>query len=159
MIPKKILYCSDFSDNSAPSGQCAVAYAKVFGSALIILHVVDSWAGYPNYVENMPVNVMEVVRSLEAFAKKELEALVEKTDLPGERVKAITTVGVPSDEIVQTAAKESADLIVMGTHGWTGFKHILLGSVAEKVLRAADCPVLVVKAPPTGGKRRSDKSR
>jgi nucleotide-binding universal stress UspA family protein len=54
--------------------------------------------------------------------------------------------GVPAQEIVRVADEESADLIVMGTHGWTGFKHLLLGSVAENVLRTAGRPVLVVSA-------------
>ena len=69
------------------------------------------------------------------------------------KAKACYRIGVPAEEIVQVAKEESADLIVMGTHGWSGFRHMLLGSVAERVLRAAACPVMVVRhSPPDSAK-------
>jgi universal stress protein A len=60
-------------------------------------------------------------------------------------VKTFLSTGVPAEEIVRVANQDSTDLIVMGTHGWSGVRHMLLGSVAEKILRSAPCPVLVVK--------------
>jgi len=61
-------------------------------------------------------------------------------------VKTYSRVGVPAEEIVRLAAEEAIDLIVMGTHGWGGFRNMVLGSVAHNVLRTASCPVLVVRS-------------
>ncbi len=148
MVPKKILCCTDFSENSQPAVRTAVDYANAFGSSLIIAHIVDSWAGFPVYAEGMPVDVRTVVQDLENTARDQLETmegeLTDKIDSAGTLVR----VGIPAEEIIRAAAEESADLIVMGTHGWTGLRHILLGSVAERVLRGAGCPVLIVRSAP-----------
>lgn len=141
MIPKKILYCTDFSENSAPAGQYASEYSRVFGADFTIIHVIDCWAGFPGD----PHEVLSVVHKIEESAKAELETLATEFDNENKHVKTFSTIGIPAEEIVRLAEKESADLIVMGTHGWTGVRHLLLGSVAEKVLRMALCPVLVVR--------------
>ncbi len=61
-------------------------------------------------------------------------------------IKTLSRIGIPANEIVRLVEEESIDLIVMGTHGWTGFKHLILGSTAENVVRTAKCPVLTVKS-------------
>jgi len=61
-------------------------------------------------------------------------------------VNTFSRMGIPANEIVRLADEESMELIVMGTHGWTGFKHLVLGSTAENVVRSANCPVLTVKS-------------
>ncbi|MFH1117818.1 MAG: universal stress protein [Pseudomonadota bacterium] len=148
MVPKKILCCTDFSENSQPALQTAVEYANVFGASLVIAHVVDSWAGFPVYAEGMPVDVRTVVQDLENTARDQLETVEKEVRDKIDTVKTLARVGIPAEEIIRAAAEESADLIVMGTHGWTGLRHILLGSVAERVLRGAGCPVLVVRSSP-----------
>jgi nucleotide-binding universal stress UspA family protein len=147
MTPKKILLCTDFSDNSLPARDLALAYGKAFGAGIVLLHVIDSWAGFPAYSESMPLDVREVVRKLDESAKANLDAVADECKGVVSQVRTHSSVGIPAEEIVRVAREEGADLIVMGTHGWTGFRHMLLGSVAEKVLRTADCPVLVVRSP------------
>ncbi len=147
MTPKKILLCTDFSDNSLPARNLALAYGEAFGAGIVVLHVIDSWAGFPAYSESMPLDVRDVIRKLDETAKAKLEEVAEECERAVGQVKTLVSIGVPAEEIVRVAWQEGADLIVMGTHGWTGFKHMLLGSVAEKVLRTADCPVLVVRSP------------
>jgi len=146
MVPKKILLCTDFSDNSLPARNLALAYGEAFGAGIVVLHVIDSWAGFPSYAESMPLDVREVIRNLDEAAKAKLEEVAEECKDVVSQVRTQSSVGIPAEEIVRVAREEDADLIVMGTHGWTGFKHMLLGSVAEKVLRTADCPVLVVRS-------------
>jgi len=146
MTPKKILLCTDFSDNSVPARNLARTYGQAFGAEIVVLHVIDSWAGFPAYSENMPVDVREVFRKLEESAKASLDAVANECQGAASGVRTQTSIGVPAEEIVRVADEERADLIVMGTHGWTGFRHMLLGSVAEKVLRTAGCPVLVVRS-------------
>ncbi len=145
MSPKRILLCTDFSENSEPALQCALEHAKVFQAALLILHVTDSWAGFPSYEHGVYLNIQEVVQSREESALAKLEHILEEHGEIPTDVKTYSRIGVPAQEIVRLADEESVDMIVMGTHGWTGFRHMLLGSVAENVLRTAKCPVLVVR--------------
>lgn len=144
MLPKKILLCTDFSENSDQARVCAVEYAKAFDSELHILHVVDSWAGLPAYSEGVYVHVADAFGQMQELSNAKLEETRNQCGADV-RVKMHSKTGVASDEIVRLADEESVDLIVMGTHGWTGFKHLLLGSVAERVLRTATCPVMVVR--------------
>jgi universal stress protein A len=145
MTPTKILFCTDFSENSESAGKCALEYSKAFGADLTIIHVIDSWAGFPAYDYGVPQDIRNVVHKLEGGVEAQLEAMVRTFSQAKVKAKACHRIGVPAEEIVQVAKEESADLIVMGTHGWSGFRHMLLGSVAERVLRAATCPVLVVR--------------
>ncbi len=143
MIPKKILYCADFSQNSEPACQLAVAYAKTFGAELLVLHVINPrLLKYPS-LEDLPLADLSL-RDIEESAKKSLEniALLCRRDLS--EVKTYSRAGVPAEEIVNFANQESVDLIVTGTHGWTGLSHLLVGSTAEHVVRMARRPVLTV---------------
>lgn len=146
MLPAKILLCTDFSENSESAQKYALEYAKALGSQVIVLHVVDLWAGVPTYDEGVYVYVKEAVGRLEETAKSRLEALKESCSSAGANITTLCVTGIPAEEIVRTAEERGAGLIVMGTHGWTGLKHVLLGSVAEKVLRTAGIPVMVVRS-------------
>jgi universal stress protein A len=146
MIPKKILFCTDFSENSERACRCAAEYSKAFGADLTVIHVIESWAGFPVDRED----VLGVVHKMEETANNRLELLAKELGTKNGNMKTHSTIGVPAEDIVLAAKQEHADLIVMGTHGWTGVRHLLLGSVAEKVLRTAGCPVLVVR-PAEGG--------
>ncbi|MDQ7783489.1 MAG: universal stress protein [Desulfomonilaceae bacterium] len=146
MLPKKILCCTDFSENSEQALETALEYANALDAHLVITHVVDSWAGYPAYSEGIPMDVRNVVRDLEDMAKEKLQKKVEELRGKIDKVSTLSRVGVPAEDIIAAAKDESADLIVMGTRGWTGLRHILLGSVAERVLRGAHCPVLIVRS-------------
>lgn len=142
MIPSKILFCTDFSENSETAGRCAVEYARVFGADLAIMHVIDCWAGFPGD----PEEIFRIVHNLEESVNNKLETMAMEFRKKDGQVKTLSTIGVPAEDIVKAADREHVNLIVMGTHGWTGVRHLLLGSVAEKVLRTATCPVLVVRS-------------
>jgi len=146
MIPQEILFCTDFSENSLPARQCALEYARAFGASLAIVHVIDPWAGIPAcYVGNIPMDMTQVVDSITTSVNADLAAMNEAFSQVLKKVKTHSRLGFPADEIVRFAVEESIDLIVMGTHGRRGLRHVLLGSVAENVLRTANCPVLVVR--------------
>jgi universal stress protein A len=146
MLPAKILLCTDFSENSDSAQKYALEYAKALGSQVLALHVVDLWAGVPTYDEGVYVYVKEAVGRLEETAKSKLETFREACSSTGADVTTLCVTGIPAEEIVRVAEDQGVGLVVMGTHGWTGLKHILLGSVAEKVLRTARIPVMVVRS-------------
>jgi universal stress protein A len=146
MSPKRILFSTDFSENSEPALNLALEQVKAFQGELLILHVVDSWAGFPSYQHGVCLNVQEVVQSCLESAQARLDQMVEELGKVTNGVKTYSRIGVPAQEIARLADEESVDMIVMGTHGWTGLRHMLLGSVAENVLRTAKCPVLVVRS-------------
>lgn len=148
MDDKAIVFSTDFSQSSKAAGKHAMELAKAFGAPLLIVHVLDSWAGFPAYEDSVPQDVRDVVLGMEEEAERKLESLAEEFRKEVGSVKTRCRIGVPAEEIVSSADEESAQLIVIGTHGWSGFKHLLLGSVAEKVLRMANCPVLVVRSSP-----------
>jgi universal stress protein A len=146
MIPKKILFCTDFSENSRPALEYALDYAKTFGAELLILHIINSsQIGYPSLEEGVPVDVRSALESIQQSVSKALD-LISKECAGVTPVSAHSRVGSPAFEIVRFADENSAGLIVMGTHGWTGFKHLIMGSTAENVVRTADCPVLTVRS-------------
>jgi universal stress protein A len=148
MIPKKILVCTDFSENSMPPRQVAIEYAKVFSAELFILHVVNlRFSGYPSLADRVPVEMALVQKHIEEGIVDELQLLGNDSRRDLLEVSTHSRAGDPSEEIIRFAEEKGIDLIVMGTHGWTGVKHMLLGSTAEKVVRSAVCPVLTVRSP------------
>lgn len=141
---KRILFPTDFSDAAAPALEHACSFAAQFGAELHILHVV---------AETLPVIVPEyggVVWPEEYFERAEAAARRSLDELPaGEwtgqlRVVRATRRGAAHAEIVRYASEHEIDLICMGTHGRSGLMHVLIGSVAERVVRLAACPVLTV---------------
>ncbi|MFH0823150.1 MAG: universal stress protein [Pseudomonadota bacterium] len=147
MIPKRILLATDFSENSTAARECAADYARAFDAELLILHVVDpSPLGCPIFHDRVPVDMAELQKNIEAGAQQELDSVAADCASDLRSVRAFYRTGKPAHEIVAFADEELIDLIVMGTHGWTGFKHIILGSTAENVVRSANCPVLTVRS-------------
>ena len=148
MIPKKILFCTDFSENSRPAFQYAISFAQTFEAELTILHVINSSRlGYPAFEVGVPFDLQGVLNSINESVEKAFQGLVAECErCVGLETKTASRMGVPANEIVRFAEEEAAELIVMGTHGWTGFRHLILGSTAENVVRTARCPVLTVKS-------------
>lgn len=139
-----ILVPYDFSEGAKLALHHAIAHAQHFQSNLTLLHVVhlpfrgvSLGAGEPHAMEGM----------LLAEATKQLTALIEELKQQNLTANSRVRPGYPAPEIVEVARQELVDLIIMGTHGRTGFKHTVLGSVAENVVRHAPCPVLVVREP------------
>jgi len=140
----RILVPVDFSDCSLRALDYAIALAEAFASKLILLHVVEP-AVYPeNYLVASPA-LDETNQNLLESARERLLELSRKRI--GHRLPAETLVrmGRAHSEISDTAQAMGADLIILGTHGYTGLKHVLLGSTAERVVRHGPCPVLTVR--------------
>jgi nucleotide-binding universal stress UspA family protein len=139
----KILVPTDFSSSSEPALDFAVELARATGASLTLLHVYNPT---PYEIpEGMPISAIVNVDGVIAEFRKLLEAGKRKTEQAGAaRVDTLLLQGSAYAEIVRTAEQRGYGLIVMGTHGRTGFSHMLLGSVAEKVVRKASCPVVTV---------------
>ena len=143
----RILVPTDFSKHSQNALTYAVAFAEKFGAELYLLHIVQDLALFiPDAVTVSPP-VSPPVGQLTAAVRGALDRLVQEKGLQRDNVHAEVRDGTPFYEIVQFAREKEIDLIVMGTHGRSGLAHVLMGSVAEKVVRKAPCPVLTVRHP------------
>jgi len=142
----KILVPTDFSDCAAAATATAVDLARRLGGEIVLLHVLVE---APLYGEGLrsAARVQSVYDAQRKWAEGALDARI--AELGGHGIKASwrATAGVPFEQIVNVAAEERADMIVIGTHGRTGLNRVLLGSVAERVIRLAPCPVLTVRHP------------
>jgi len=137
---------TDFSSHSANAMRYGYSFAKQYGSALHVVHVVQDVLPYVANVE-MPIAPAVLVDDMERAARQQLEEVVPEAWDSELQVVRVLRRGSPFVEIVRYAKEQDVDLIVMGTHGRTGIAHMLLGSVAEKVVRKAPCPVLTVRSP------------
>lgn len=143
----RILVPTDFSKFSENALKYGAAFAEKFSAELHLLHVVQDLALFiPEAVLGTPAVVPPVEQFL-ASAKTALQRVVAELKLPGVTVIPHVAEGVPFEEIIRAAREKDIDLIVLGTHGHTGLAHMLMGSVAEKVVRKAPCPVLSVRHP------------
>lgn len=142
IILKKILVPTDFSEHSTNAVRYGAELAARFGAELHLIHVVETTP--IAYGEGAVFVSPETEAELEAAASKQLDDLQIE---PADDVQVIRTVnaGNPFVEIVRYAKDSTSDLIVIGTHGRGAIAHMLLGSVAERVVRKAPCPVLVVR--------------
>ena len=138
---KKILVPTDFSPESEKSLDYAVLTAKKFGARILLFHAIEPFP-YTTTDAFMVVDNSEALKNIAESLIKNAAALLKKKGVP---VTSSLSVGSPPREIVMKAEREKADLIIMGTHGRTGVEHVLLGSVAEKVIRLAKCPVLTIR--------------
>jgi nucleotide-binding universal stress UspA family protein len=141
-----ILCPVDFSEGSEHALRYATAFASAYDATLVLLHVVElpflpsySTAGVPDL--SLPVE------QIQEECESRLQDLVEEQKKVYPRIEGRVVVGAPFVEIIRQARESNVDLLVVGTHGRTGLKHMLIGSVAEKVVRKAPCPVLTVKHP------------
>jgi nucleotide-binding universal stress UspA family protein len=142
--PKRILVPVDFSEPSTRALMHAIAMAEQFGASLDVLHVV------PNPYVDDPAGLYlplpaTYVNDLMNDARKRLDDLLDSVDHQRLRARPIVKAGDPLRQVVEYARDESMDLIVLGTHGRSGVAHLFLGSVAERVVRTAPCPVLTVR--------------
>jgi len=146
---RKVLVATDFS---APS-EAALAYgrelARNFGATLSVVHIVDDIIARAYGIDGgVIVTDPDVQRQYEATAREQVEALLTANDRIDLKASATILVSnTPAAAIVSYAREASVDLIVMGTHGRGGVAHLLMGSVSERVVRTAPCPVLTVRHP------------
>ncbi len=140
---RKILVPVDFSECSMKGVAYAKALAKTFGAKLVLLHSIavqyyvtsDEYARY-----DLPL----LMQQTEAVAREQMRDLVRQSDWDGVEVESSLQIGHAGEQVCARAEEEGADVIVTSTHGTTGFKHVLLGSTAEYIVRHAKRPVLVV---------------
>jgi nucleotide-binding universal stress UspA family protein len=145
---KKILVATDFSEPS----DAALAYgrelARTFAASLTVLHIVDNILTRAYGAEGVVLVDQELQREIETSAQRQVDALLFDEDRQAlGAVGLVITSNSPSAAIVTYARDASVDLIVMGTHGRGAIAQLLMGSVAERVVRIAPCPVLTVRHP------------
>lgn len=144
-----ILFCHDFSDTADFALPYAIVMAEKFSASLHVIHVIEeifhNWA----YVETT-VDLAMLDKISDDMGKRAKQAFDDISDSKAAGLKGyhpIVSKGIPFLKILDIAKKKEIDLIIMGTHGRTGLSHVLFGSVAERVLRDAPCPVLTVRMP------------
>lgn len=146
MFPfKKILCPTDFSDPSYEGLNWAIRLAQHFGAELYIIHVIPVSPALGEAA--VTFHVAEYEASVRADVERRFQELFEQRIPGGMQVHRIISHGDAATEIVRVAGDEQMDVIVIATHGLTGWRHLVFGSVAEKVVRLARCPVLTVRAP------------
>jgi nucleotide-binding universal stress UspA family protein len=141
---KKILVTTDLSNHSCAAFDHAFSLGIIYNAPVYLLYAAN---------DVPPLAALHVMRGdehlqreqVESAAMKTLEEFVAKNIGAERRVTPIVRMGDPAMEITAFAAEQNVDLIVMATHGWTGLKHLVLGSVAEMVVRHSTVPVLTVK--------------
>ena len=144
---KKILFCTDFSENSDYAFQFALGIAKRDEGLLYILHVIPD-NHYQKYAEAyMTMEDFEKhQKDIEEGVNNQYEEHYVKKMENGTKFRIVTKSGREAEEIIKFSKNEKVDLIVMGTHGRTGIEHVILGSVAEKVIQHSAFPVFVIPA-------------
>lgn len=140
---KKILVPTDFSETSKKAVQYALRFAEQFGCEIALLYVVEPTTP----LVGAPLGV-EVFTERDEFsmAEKDLSALAAESRTNGAHsVTSFVRIGHAPNEITKTAKDLDVDLIIIATHGYTSWRHFCIGSTAERVVRTAPCPVLVVR--------------
>ncbi|MBI3594246.1 MAG: universal stress protein [Nitrospirae bacterium] len=138
---KKIVLPFDFSDCSRQALNYAVSFARVFEAKIFLLHVVALSPYVPEISISLEGDQLGLKKKLSEMVNREVSLIKEM----GIESEGYCVIGEPTLEIVNFAEEQFADLIMMGTHGRTGFTHILLGSTTERVIERAPCPVLTLK--------------
>lgn len=142
---KKILFATDFSECAKAAQEYAAAFADQFHAELHLLHVLPDVALMmpdPGTALSLPQNYLV---DLKTEAEKSLNKVFADAAKSGRTIIRSVRMGNPFIEIVKYAEENKVDLIVIGTHGRGALMHLLMGSVAEKVVRKAGCPVLTVR--------------
>jgi len=137
---RRILFASDFSSASRPAFAKALQMARALRAELILIHAFTIAAPV---ITAATWNILE--REARAAAQKELDRLHRAARKAGVRATAVIVEGLAADQIVRVAKARRAHLIVMGTHGRTGFSRMVMGSVATRVIASAPCPVMTVR--------------
>ena len=143
MTTPHYLVPTDFSSYADQALTEAIELARALNAHLMLLHVIQLM---PLTVGEVPPEYFDTyLADLETDAQRQLQTALNRVHQAGLQGDRIITQGIPFQTIVDTAGEKKVDLIIMGTHGRTGLPYVLIGSVAEKVVRLAPCPVLVAR--------------
>jgi nucleotide-binding universal stress UspA family protein len=145
---KRILWPTDFSEPSYRALKIAEELAENFSAELVALHVVPPIPVIPTGGSLEGIFSASYPLEMESQARKELRKVVEQNISGKTKTLPLVVHGNVAGEVVNVAKKENVDVIVMATHGSTGWQRFVFGSVAEKVIRMAHCPVLSIQFPP-----------
>jgi len=159
MVPtiRKILLPTDFSASSTRAAEYAGVLAKSLGASVHLVHVLEEPFATQGAWEFQPPNTPRPGDELYEDRRARLAPIAEMLQRQIAQVTQEVRTGTPTDAIVAAAVDYGADLIVMATHGRSGLPHLLLGSVAEQVIRHARCPVLAVRESGAARVHRADK--
>lgn len=142
---EKVLFATDFSEASEQAFQYAILQAKQFNAKLLVFHVINELE-FPIHGIFPDRYVDDFKKEMTAAADRMMKEFCGKNCTDFEACQCKIETGIPFKKIVEKAEAEEASLIVIGTHGRTGAKHVVMGSTAEKVVRSAPCPVLTVRS-------------
>ena len=145
---KRILVATDFGEAAAKALAYGREFARRYDATLHILHVVDDVGARMLASSALPYDVNPLQQNIEEAARRELQDLVTDEDRRELRVETALRLSTSASRtIVDYAAEKGIDLIIIGTHGRGAVGHMVMGNVAERVVRTADCPVLTVRHP------------
>ncbi|MGB5987522.1 MAG: universal stress protein [Desulfobacterales bacterium] len=148
MLPINTILCpTDFSEPSGEGVKVAIELAEHFSAEIVLVNVVSH--AFPIGAPAVPpgYKIEEYMTEMTRFGREKL-AEIQRDTIPAQiECRTFVTQGSPPDEIIERAEDEGADMIVIATHGWTGWRKLVFGSVADKVIRMAQCPVLTVTEP------------
>jgi nucleotide-binding universal stress UspA family protein len=144
---KRILFPTDFSPSAQHALDYAISLALEYESSIILAHVIEDISFYSSFALSSFPTSLEYHHGMEEKAKEELARVLSPQLKRQIDVEEVVARGRPFVEIIRLAKEKSADLIVMATHSQTGIRHSHLGSTAERVVRKAPCPVMVIRHP------------
>jgi len=144
-MTRRVLHPSDFTSFSRAALRKAIELAKANRAELFLVHVVNPVVPVPGDAYISPKMYDDLAGSARAFAQKQLDKLSAQVKKARVKSRAFVLEGAPAEEIVRFARGRRVDLIVMGTHGRAGLAKLFVGSVADRVVAAASCPVLTVR--------------
>ncbi len=142
---EKILVPIDFSEHSQTALAHAKSIAESYEAGLQLLHVIEEPV-HPALSLGGKSSIFDIIPDLRTDCKKRIEQMIKETKGPNVKSEIFIIEGTASSDIIRFASETNSDLIVIATHGLTGIEHLLIGSVTEKVVRMAGCPVFTVKS-------------
>lgn len=140
---RKILVATDLSDLSAAAFDYLHPFTKLYDAEVYLIHVIDVMPLY--IIPQIDIASETMLRDTQTKVEEKIDEIVAEKVKPGTKVHVIVKRGVPHVEIIRFAREERIDLILLATHGRTSLAHMLIGSVAEKIVRLSTVPVLTVK--------------
>ena len=142
---ERILVPIDFSEHSKKAISYAKEIADSYSANLQLLHVIEDTI-HPAYSLSGKSSIFDLVPGIEEDCRRRMDELIQESGIPKEITEIIVKGGQAAHDIIKFAKEKSSDLVVIATHGLTGIEHLLLGSVTEKVVRMAPCPVFTVNS-------------
>lgn len=149
MLPIKKICCpTDFSEPSREALKAACEMATHFGAEMVLVHVVTPIPVIPVHDDPTSFNLPMYEKEMEQSAEKALKKIQQEQVPQNIQSRVLVTQGDPATRIVNLVEEENMDMIIIATHGFTGWRKFMFGSVTEKVIRLSSCPVLSIRVTP-----------